>query len=91
MFNDNPTPTVLSVESTYVRDNDPDDTPASVTMSLVQGRQGKDISPRSLRSPDDPEAKYRKKGHRAYEGYFTSITETCDLDNTFQPIVKVQN
>lgn len=88
--NDTPKPTVLPVESTCVRDNDPDDTPASVTTSLVQVRPGKDISPRSLRSPDDPEATYRKKGHKAYEGYVTNITETCELDNPFQLIVKVQ-
>jgi hypothetical protein len=54
-------------------------------------RPGKEISPNSLRSPDDPEATYRKKGQQAYEGYVTNLTETCDPRNPFQLIVKVQS
>ena len=38
----------------------------------------------------EPEATYRKKGHQAYQGYVVNPTETCDPDNPFQPIVKVQ-
>jgi hypothetical protein len=51
---------------------------------------GAEISPRSLRSPDDPEASYRKKGNQAYQGYVTNVTETCALENPFQLIVQVQ-
>jgi hypothetical protein len=53
-------------------------------------RPGKEISPASLRSPDDLEATYRKKGERRYEGYVFNLTETCDADNPFQLILKVQ-
>jgi len=56
----------------------------------VSVRPGKEISPASLRSPDDPEATYRKKGERRYEGYVFNLTETCDADNPFQLILKVQ-
>jgi hypothetical protein len=54
-------------------------------------RPGQEISPSSLRSPDDPEATYRKKAGRAYEGYVANLTETCDPGNPFQLIVKVQS
>jgi hypothetical protein len=57
---------------------------------LVQAKPGQAISPNSLRSPDDTEATYRKKGHQAYQGYVTNITETCDPSNPLQLIVKVQ-
>ncbi len=59
-------------------------------LNRVQVKPGKQISPDSLRSPDDPEASYRKKGHQAYEGYVTNVTETCDPDNPLQLIIKVQ-
>lgn len=58
--------------------------------SAVEPRPGKEISPSSLRSPDDPDATYRKKGSRSYEGYATAITETCEPENPLQLIVKVQ-
>jgi len=57
----------------------------------LQPKPGKDISPTSLRSPDDPEATYRKKGQQDYEGYVANLTETCDPDNPFQLILKVQS
>jgi hypothetical protein len=56
----------------------------------IQAKPGQAISPNSLRSPDDPEATYRKKGHQAYEGYVTNVTETCDPENDFQLMLKVQ-
>jgi hypothetical protein len=62
----------------------------SAPLCLVQAKPGQAISPNSLRSPDDPEATYRKKGHKVYEGYVTNITETCDPSNALQLIVKVQ-
>jgi len=57
----------------------------------IHVRPGQEISPSSLRSPDDPEATYRKKAGRAYEGYVANLTETCDPGNPFQLIVKVQS
>jgi hypothetical protein len=67
----------------------PDDAQAAASYQ-IQAKPGQAISPNSLRSPDDPEATYRKKGRRAYEGYVTNVTETCDPKNAFQLIVKVQ-
>jgi hypothetical protein len=57
----------------------------------IHVRPGQEISPSRLRSPDDPEATYRKKAGQAYEGYVVNLTETCDPDNPFQLIVKVQS
>ena len=51
---------------------------------------GTEISASSLRSPDDPEATYRKKGNQSYQGYVTNVTETCAPENPFQLIVQVQ-
>jgi hypothetical protein len=51
---------------------------------------GTEISASSLRSPDDPEATYRKKGNQSYQGYVTNVTETCAPENPFQLIVHVQ-
>lgn len=62
----------------------------TVTESIVQAKPGKEISPSSLRSPDDPDATFRRKGDREYEGYVTSVTETAAADNPFQLVVKVQ-
>jgi len=64
------------------------DSPSS---PAVQVRPGKEISPTSLRSPDDPEATYRKKNGKGYEGYVVNLTETCDPANPFQLILKVQS
>lgn len=40
--------------------------------------------------PRAGDATYRRKGARTYEGYATTITETCDPENPLQLIVKVQ-
>jgi hypothetical protein len=56
----------------------------------VQVKPAQEISPDSLRSPDDTTATYRKKGGQAYQGYVTNLTETCDPANDLQLIVKVQ-
>jgi len=61
------------------------------TSTVVEVRPGKEISPSSLRSPDDPEATYRKKGEKTYEGYVFNVTESCDPSNAFQLTVKVQS
>lgn len=56
----------------------------------VQAIPGSELRPNHLRSPDDPEATYCRKGADGYEGYVTNITETCAPENAFQLIVKVQ-
>jgi len=53
-------------------------------------RKGKELSAGSMQSPDDQEATYRRKGGEGYRGYAASLTETCDPDNKFQLVNKVQ-
>jgi len=62
----------------------------TLTESAVQAKPGSEISASSLRSPDDPEASYRRKGQCEYQGYVANVTETCDADNPFQLVVQVQ-
>lgn len=49
-----------------------------------------ELSARSLQSPDDMEATFRRKQGESYRGYVGNVTETCDEDNEIQLIVKVQ-
>lgn len=56
----------------------------------VKAKRGQDIRPDRLRSPDDADATYRRKGQREYEGYVSNVTETCAESNPFQLITKVQ-
>jgi hypothetical protein len=58
--------------------------------SVVHIKPGKEISPTRLRSPDDPEATFRKKAGQNYEGYVANVTETCAPTNDFQLILKLQ-
>lgn len=53
-------------------------------------KTGEELSARSLQSPDDPEATYRRKKGQGYRGYVTNVTETCNPDNAVQLVVKVQ-
>lgn len=53
-------------------------------------RQGKELSAGSLQSPDDWEATYRRKNDEGHRGYVANLTETCDPENKFQLINKVQ-
>ncbi|MFB0535773.1 MAG: transposase [Anaerolineae bacterium] len=62
----------------------------NVMERTVEAKPGKAISPSSLRSPDDPDATFRRKGNQEYEGYVTAVTETSGDDNPFQLIVNVQ-
>ena len=48
------------------------------------------MSASSLQSPDDEQASYRQKRGEDYVGYVGNLTETCDPENDFQLIVKVQ-
>ncbi len=56
----------------------------------VHAKLGQDIRADSLRSPDDPDATYRKKAAHAYQGYVANVTETCDPENPLQLIVRTQ-
>ena len=61
-----------------------------VEENTLRPKEGKELSASSLQSPDDWEATYRQKRGEDYVGYTTNLTETCDPDNDFQLIVKVQ-
>ena len=56
----------------------------------LRPKEGPELSSRSLNSPDDLEATFRRKRGKAYKGYVSNVTETCDPVNDFQLIVKVQ-
>lgn len=53
-------------------------------------RKGEELSAGSLQSADDWEASYRRKGNEEHRGYVANVTETCDPENQFQLIYKVQ-
>jgi len=56
----------------------------------LRKKEGKELSASSLQSPDDWEATYRQKRGEDHVGYVTNVTETCNDENDFQLIVKVQ-
>jgi len=56
----------------------------------LRAKQGEELSASSLQSPDDWEATYRRKRGEDHNGYVTNVTETCNPENPFQLIVKVQ-
>lgn len=66
------------------------DTAVEIPTPQVEVKPGQEIGADSLLSPDDPEATFRRKGDRTYQGYVTNVTETCDPENPFQMIVQVQ-
>ena len=62
----------------------------NVEESNVQVKEAGTLSSASLQSPDDWEATYRCKRNQRHRGYIINISETCDPQNDFQLIVKVQ-
>ncbi len=58
--------------------------------SKVISKPNEALSATSLQSPDDLEATYREKAGKSHQGYVANITETCDPENTFQLVTKVQ-
>ena len=58
--------------------------------TALRPKQGKELSANSLQSPDDEDATYRQKRGEDYVGYVANATETCNPENDFQLIVKVQ-
>ncbi len=61
-----------------------------VTETDLRAKEGQELSARSVQSPDDLDASYRKKRGEGYRGYVANVTETCDPDNPVQLIVDVQ-
>jgi hypothetical protein len=61
-----------------------------VEAETVIAKEAKDLSASSLQSPDDLEATYREKRGTGYQGYSANLSETCDPQNPFQLITKVQ-
>jgi len=53
-------------------------------------KENTEITSACLQSVDDLEATYRTKGTGHYKGYVANLTETCDPENEFQLITKVQ-
>ena len=62
----------------------------TIEESDLRAKEGKELSASSLQSPDDWEATYRQKRGEDHVGYVASVTETCDPDNPFQVITKIQ-
>ena len=56
----------------------------------VQAISNKELSAGCLLSPDDWEATIREKGNGLHRGYVANLTETCDEQNPFHVITKVQ-
>ena len=56
----------------------------------MRPKAGAELSASSLQSPDDGEATYREKRGQGRKGYVANLKETCDPENDFQLIVKVQ-
>jgi len=61
-----------------------------VEAETVTTKEAKELSASSLQSPDDLEATYREKRGTGYQGYSANLSETCDPQNPFQLITKVQ-
>jgi hypothetical protein len=61
-----------------------------VVEEKVKAKEQKELSGCSLQSPDDWEATIRDKGNGLRQGYVANLTETCDPDNPFQLITKIQ-
>ena len=60
------------------------------TATEQRSKLAAELSARSLQSPDDLEATFRRKQGESYRGYAANVTETCDPDNPLQLVVKVQ-
>jgi hypothetical protein len=58
--------------------------------SLARPRQGKEFPSRTLQSPDDLDATFRRKREQPYTGFVTNVSETCHPANDLQLIVKMQ-
>ncbi len=58
--------------------------------SNLRAKEGKELSASSLQSADDWEATYRQKQGEDRIGYVANLAETCNPDNPFQLITKVQ-
>lgn len=58
--------------------------------SAVVPKPQKELAASSLQSPDDWEASIREVGSGLKQGYVANLAETCDPENPFQLITKIQ-
>jgi hypothetical protein len=58
--------------------------------SAVIPKTQQELAASSLQSPDDWEATTREVGSGLKQGYVANVTETCDPENPFQLITKIQ-
>lgn len=58
--------------------------------SEVNPKAQKELGASSLQSPDDWEATIREVGSGLKQGYVANLAETCDPENPFQLITKIQ-
>jgi hypothetical protein len=56
----------------------------------VKGVEDKELSCHRLLSPDDFDATLRSRRGKEYHGYVANLCETCDPENPFQLITKIQ-
>jgi hypothetical protein len=61
-----------------------------VEQSGVVPKAQKELGANSLQSPDDWEATIREVGSGLKQGYVANLSETCDPENPFQLITKIQ-
>jgi hypothetical protein len=61
-----------------------------VEKSTVVPKAQKELGANSLQSPDDWEATIREIGSGLKQGYVANLSETCDPENPFQLITKIQ-
>jgi hypothetical protein len=61
-----------------------------VEQAAVMTKPNEALSATSLQSPDDLEATYREMRGQGYQGYVGNLTETCEPENPFQLITKMQ-
>jgi hypothetical protein len=80
----------FTVESDAEGPPSPPGNPSAQTSLRLRPKAGEELSASSLQSPDDPQATYRQKRGEDYIGYVANLSETCDPENDFQLIVKVQ-
>lgn len=58
--------------------------------TVVVPKAQKELGANSLQSPDDWEATIREVGSGLKQGYVANLAETCDPENPFQLITKIQ-
>lgn len=91
-YGDEPTYQVLCrvFAENFALDEDSAPPPSAGSPPRVRAKAKKELSARSLQSPDDLEATFRQKGRQTCRGYVLNVMETCDPANPLQLVTKVQ-